>query len=144
MFYANIFHVLCRNFSYLMKTSSNVVYNACRGTGHHSQCDIPSIIPSLILRVFRMSAIMEHDQSIEIHRKLMTSYFKRYLGGYPVFCAMFQLSPFTYLFSFWLFMSSNSLHNRPIGTVVVVVCIPRFFIKFRPTMHAASRHVTPS
>ena len=51
-----------------------------RGTGHHSQCDIPAIIPTWILRVFRMSAKMDHDQAIELHRKLMTSHFKKCLG----------------------------------------------------------------
>ena len=61
------------------------VCNTCRGTGHHSQCDVPSVIPTWILRVFGMSANMDHNQSIELHRKLMTSYLYKYLGKCFVF-----------------------------------------------------------
>ena len=45
-----------------------------RGTGHHSQCDIPSVIPSWILNLFKMTAKMDHNDAIEIQRILITSF----------------------------------------------------------------------
>eukprot|EP00795_Rhopilema_esculentum_P008121 gene8121-14041_t len=51
-----------------------------KGTGHHSQCDIPSIIPKWILTVFRMSATMSQDHAIDLQRSLMTSFFFKHLN----------------------------------------------------------------
>eukprot|EP00794_Sanderia_malayensis_P011923 gene11923-13158_t len=58
-----------------------------KGTGHHSQCDIPSIVPSWMLKIFKMHASLKQDTAMRIQRKVMFAFIREHLGTkHPRFC----------------------------------------------------------